>query len=767
MSNSSLGDLTTPEQYIKHYFELLKTDLNKKELQISKVGLIGYFLNILGYSQFDIKQYFDSILKEAFVATSDIDDNLNLHASIYRYVPLNAIKASIVGNFQFDFTALPTKGSDVVMRNVHISDLELNIDDMNYILDSQYLIINNNTSYVCQITDSENHISNVPFLFTQPTVLIKDLFQYSTLQTTFHSPNYTYGTYYSYILNIDEGQYMSNIVVYVNAVEYDIQSVKWVSQSKDNVVFIRQLSGGKILIELGSGVHGRHVPNSEIKVVVKTTNGTSGNISSHSLKPYSGTALVIDTLADQTTRGPITIDAKSFITVNIDYAENGTNPLVGDELRVAILDYINSRDTLISKSDFDNLIKNLTYDNFVLFKKTDFVDNIIYNFAPIMNKQIVPVRTLSHSMSKTEFDAAGVYRPEFLVNSESFISPFMYVWDEFKYVYNGYIVDSFVSAYFSEINIKSGGENQIPPALSLSATYLHSSDKIQFDVTSYENLGRYSANITIPEINITDQSMTAIDNNTFRYVYPSGLIYENMDVNVTVSDTTTVVKLFNYTVNDFALVTDVSDVFFLKTYGDTTTYVLNVPVIPTAVFESDEDFYLQKFISLFGSIGLNDKAKMISDEVQMRFINSNYIRASILKEVTVSGLEFDLSLPLKIIVDINGSKEITIRDKINITSVTSQLEFDLAEHLLQNYTGTKISLYRTKIIDFVHNYGSWIKSVVITISDSNSNEIINGNFETYDQNDILDNLSKFDVATFCPIYWYWDLNDIVINTTLV
>ena len=765
--SSALGDLTTPEQYIKHYFELLKTDLSKKELQISKVGLIGYFLNILGYSQFDIKQYFDSILKEAFVATSDVDDNLNLHASIYRYTPSNAVVASLVGNFQFDFAALPTKGSDVVTRNIYISNLKLNVDDMNYILDSQYLIINNNTNYVCQITNSENHVFNVPFLFTQPTVLIKDLFQYSLMRTTFQSPSYTYGTYYSYIINIADGQSMSDITVYVNDIMYDTQSVKWVSQSEDNVVFLRQLSGGKILIELGSGIHGRHIPNSEIKVVIKTTNGANGNISAHSVKPYNGSVSVIDTLVDDTTRGPVTIEAKSFITTNIDYGENGTNPLVGDDLRVAILDYINSRETLIAKSDFINLIKNFTYDNFVLFKKTDFVDNIIYNFAPIMDKDVVPVPTLSHSMPKTEFDAAGLYRPEFVINSEDFISPFIYVWDAFKYVYNGYIIKPFVSAYFSQIDIKSAGENQTPPALNLSATYLHTSDSIQFDVTSYESLIGYDADITIPEINITDQSMIAIDSNTFRYIYPSGLVYNDMDVSVTLSDTTTFVNMFDYTVNDFALITDVSDVFFLKTYGDTTNYVLNVPVIPTAIFEVDEDFYLQKFISLFGSLGLSDKTKMISDEVQMRFINSNYVTSSLLKEVTTSGLEFDLILPFQITVNINGSKEIAIQNKVNVTAIKSQLEFDLAEHLLKNYTGTKISFYKTKIIDLVHNYGSWIKSVSITIADSNSNDIPDGNFETYDQNDILDDLSKFAVATFCPIYWYWDLNNITINVTLV
>lgn len=764
---TSLGDLTTPEQYIKHYYDLLKSDLNKKDLQISKVGVIGYLLNVFGYSQFDIKQYFDSILKEAFVATSDIDDNLNLHASIYRYTPLTAVASSVVGNFQFDFTALPTKSSDVATRNIFISGLEMNIEDLNYILDSKYVINNSDNNYVCQITDNVGGILNIPFLQTLPQVLIKNFYQYLTSSTIFNSPNYTYGTYYAYIITIDEGQYVSNIDVYVNDVKFDVRTIKWTSRSSDNAVFIRQLTGGKILLELGSGLYGKYIPNSEVKIIVKTTNGTDGNVLTNTIKPHAGSVSIIDTLDDQTTRGPIVIEPKSFLTINVEYSENGLNPLVGDDLRAAILDYIGSRDNLISKSDFDNLIKNLTYDNFMLFKKTDFVDNIIYNFAPFMNKQIVPVRALSHSMPKTEFDITD-YRPTFTINSESFISPFMYVWDDFKHVYDGYIVDPVVSASFSDV-VFLQDDTLIPPALSLRLEYSHSADEVQFDVTSYENLLGYDVAISIPEINISDQSMVAFDSNTFRYIYSSGLIYDSMDISLTVSDSTSHVDLFTYSVDNVKLVNDVSDVLFLKTYGDTTTYVLNVPVMPTSVFEAEEDFYLQKFISLFGSIGLNDKCKMISDEVQMRFINSNYISSTILRELTTSGLDFDLILPFKIQIDITGSKEITIENNINITSTKAQIEFDLAEFLLNKYTGTQISFYKTQIIDFIHNFGSFIKSVDVTVTDSSSpvNEIVNGNFETYEQDKIFDNLTKLEVATYCPIYFWWDLNNITINVNLV
>jgi hypothetical protein len=765
--STSFGSLTTPDEYISYYYNLLKTELDKKDLQISKVGLIGYLLNIFGYTQFDVKQYYDYLFKEGFLSTADVDDNLILHGSIFRYFPANANPASIVGTFEFDFSKIPTKSSSVVKREIYITDLKINVGGLIYTLDSQYLIVNTSSNYMCQITDSDGKIFNIPFLYANPTISIRDLNQYSSEEVIFNSPNYSRGTYYAYSISIDENVYLADISVYVNNAEYEIKTIKWDSEATDQVVFVRQLSN-KILIELGSGVHGNYIPNSEIKVIVKTTSGTQGNISIQEINPYYGNVIVYDTLDDDTVEGPLLADISTFVTVNVEYGENGADPLSGADLRSAILDYVYTRDNLISELDFDKVLGAVTSDNFVLFKKTDFIDNIIYNFVPFKNKQLIPIRSLSYSPSKTEFDDAGMYRPNFTINDATYISPFLYSWDSFLHVYKGYIISPIVRSYFSDISTENNID-EIPPSLSLTMTYLDSTDEVRFDVTSYEELTDYSAIISIPEVNVTDESMTKVDSNTFRYVYPSGVIYDEMDVSVDVYDTTSSVKMFTYLVEDVKIITDISDIFYLKTYGDTTSYVLNVPVIPIADFELDEDYYIQKFINLFGSIGLDNKTKMISDEVQLRFINADRISSTILEELTTSGLDFELVLPLKIQIDIHGSKSSVINNQVSVSSVKSQLELELAQFLVSNYTGTQISFYKTKIIDFVHNYGSWIKSVSVTITDSSTipNEISGGNIETYNQSDILDQLSVFQRAVYCPVYFYWDINNITINVSLV
>ena len=63
---------STPEEFVDYYYEKLKTDLAVYNIKISKVGFIGFLFNMLGYTHFDVKTYYDSLFKEAFVATGQI-----------------------------------------------------------------------------------------------------------------------------------------------------------------------------------------------------------------------------------------------------------------------------------------------------------------------------------------------------------------------------------------------------------------------------------------------------------------------------------------------------------------------------------------------------------------------------------------------------------------------------------------------------------------------------------------------------------------------
>ena len=59
----------------------------------------------------------------------------------------------------------------------------------------------------------------------------------------------------------------------------------------------------------------------------------------------------------------------------------------------------------------------------------------------------------------------------------------------------------------------------------------------------------------------------------------------------------------------------------------------------------------------------------------------------------------------------------------------------------------------------------WVKWCQIFVTDNNGNAIPDNNIESNEQKITIDNLNKFQAVTFCPYYWWWDLNNIEIEMT--
>lgn len=73
--NINLATLT-PEEFSNYFFNSLKNELGVYNLQASKVGFIGFLINLLSNITYDSKLYKDSLFKEAFPATAQIDDEI-------------------------------------------------------------------------------------------------------------------------------------------------------------------------------------------------------------------------------------------------------------------------------------------------------------------------------------------------------------------------------------------------------------------------------------------------------------------------------------------------------------------------------------------------------------------------------------------------------------------------------------------------------------------------------------------------------------------
>jgi hypothetical protein len=81
----------------------------------------------------------------------------------------------------------------------------------------------------------------------------------------------------------------------------------------------------------------------------------------------------------------------------------------------------------------------------LLFKKTQLIDNTFYLYYPLRNKIFEPVYSTTTTYSISEFEenlitideTKYVYSPEKVINNKTFISPFLYVFDNLLNFYQG------------------------------------------------------------------------------------------------------------------------------------------------------------------------------------------------------------------------------------------------------------------------------------------------------------------------------------------
>jgi len=255
-------DYTTPEEFVNYYYNQLKTELGVFDLQISKVGFVGFFMNLLGYTHFDLKQYYDSLFKEAFVGTSQTEESQYIHASTYGYIPTFATAASAVGTIEFDMVNwLPRRPYGVVRREVIVGyssssgtitqiDAKFFIDDFQFTVDAIYKFIevedNGLYYYSADVITADGTKLTIPSSTSTISVPLYSTTQYSRKEISFVLKPYNFGSFQTYYFGIDAGYYLSDLQVFVTLSgstteeEYQIKYTKYLEKGDSKSVFLRK-----------------------------------------------------------------------------------------------------------------------------------------------------------------------------------------------------------------------------------------------------------------------------------------------------------------------------------------------------------------------------------------------------------------------------------------------------------------------------------------------------------------------------------------------
>ena len=433
MADTTVVNFRTPQEFIDYYSANLKQELSLYDIQVNKLGFIGFFLNLLGHTSYDVKQYYDSLFKEAFVATAQDTENLYFHAATYGYLPTFATPSSAYGNIVFDFASLPRKQSNVVRREVILgtADEDITFDNEGYkfISSSKYKFVELINDYFVTLTSESGQVQQIPFATSEISAPFQDFKQFTTQQFVISLPNYNFGTYYPYIIEIDEG-FIADINVSIRPKgasvyeEYGVNYVKYFEESFSKTVFLRKLTSQKFVIEFGSGVRGAYVPSSDVKINVKVTKGAGGNITTGGAISPDGYATVINYFSDGTNNS-YSVSAGKLISVDFNYSSDGIDPLSGDDLRNDIISHIQSYDMLVDELDFYNIAMKYMSDFRFLFKKSNIQDNIMYLCRSIRDKyqSVVKTENLTFRIIDSAEQPVNLIQT---INSEGIIEPDIY-----------------------------------------------------------------------------------------------------------------------------------------------------------------------------------------------------------------------------------------------------------------------------------------------------------------------------------------------------
>jgi len=840
----NLNELSTPEEFIKHYYNQLKLDLNSVDLQISKVGLIGYMLNLMGNLQYDIKQYYNYLFNEAFPVSAIDNANLIEHSTLFGFNYDLAVPATLNGSIKFNLDALLLPTVNIIKREIHLNSASFNINGMQYVMDSKYVIIMTKTNSIMnwfiQVTNSNGEKTNFPVTYSNAYAAIIDFNQYKQFTEIFSVPLYKFNSFYPIKIKIPDVQDVCSINVRVQEVgndyeqDFEIKNIKNFSESNDTHVFYRiyETEQGKtLLIELGSGVHGKYIPRSTITIIVKTTYGEKGNIGIHNIKTEISNDVTIFDYYSNIDMNEIRLNSRDFIGLEIINGSGGRNILKQEKLRDSLIEYVQNRDNLISETDYRQIVGKIFEYYTVMFKKSTLHENIIYIYIDILDKYLNPIYTNTKVISYDEFTSnlnpSYIIRNEYNVLETYIVNPIIiddnrqlicpFIFKKVKNIssFSALLLKHNYSQYYTSIiendiykllatSIGStlyriSSYNKVLPLIyleiKLEMENISDTESVChtiFSIKSTSDISNYIFKLTISNLGIYDEIMTFEEGSSIStYYIHTGLTSEVFTATVNVYDMISyttenepfvlkdiLVNILDLKFENVQYLLNLEDILRLKTIiyknerAETEHLLMSVPLIDKEQYDDNKDYIVNTLYTRLKGLNINN-VRLITDDPQIRFLNSNYISKDYLKVLCplTPQYDFDLYLPLKVFINLTFIKSYILLNKLDIVIEVEKIKYEISKFLNSEKTGPDFYFYKSTIDDIIHNFPS-VKGADVFITDKTgyrdaNNNILgqyipNGNLVISSQDDLIDRMTKDQILKYCPTLFWWDINNISI-----
>jgi hypothetical protein len=647
---NNIGNLVDTNQFAEFYFDKLKEKLNLTDINLNRLGFVGFFIELLGNVQYDVKGYYDHLFNESFPISATDNTNLLYHSAVFGYSPELAKPAEIVGIFNID--PILTNINAVSRRELVLKDISFIIDNIEFHLDSNYTIVyssNSDSSYMTMNVEIlyKNIYDIVPVLYSNSKIKTVGLLQYSRQEIQFGTSNYSFGSHYIYDIPITDYLYELSVDVQLSGLDFTsfkVLPIKEFASDDDPVVFYNILPDNTLRLYFGSGIKGMYVPGKTVNLIIKTTKAEKGNIGQHIITAVKGVVDRYDydnnnniiSYPSSNDDGSISTNASSVLTLDIINGLGGKNPATEDVLRRELLKYIQTRDNLVSDTDFHNNLKTYSKDSEILFKKTEIAENIIYLYGRILNKYLYPIYTLTETILRTKFEQQlrtvnnkkYVINPTFNIYGNDFNCPFYFEYNSLFNTYDGYIYYETIDFFPSESPV-IGSSIILPKDLFITLAYNKVTDitriYIKTNTKAFDKIASIKLECQLLNISTNLTKMTSglddFEHDAFFYDY-TGVISKPTTFKISLNIPTSSLDSIFYIFNDIQNVFNQIQSLRLKFYTRSTIqYLMNVPLVYSDEYNRNKLYYTDTIKAMFDNMNLKEN-RMISDEVQFRFLNT-------------------------------------------------------------------------------------------------------------------------------------------------
>ncbi|MFW6219377.1 MAG: hypothetical protein ACOC33_00785 [bacterium] len=552
--------LKTPQEYITEYAQKLRNDLNMYDLDVNYFGFVGFILNALGWGRFDSSQYYDFLFKEAFISTSDKDENLTLHGSIHNYNPTPGIPSQAIGNIHFDFDALPRFNSSIMnSREVHFggNDIYFDIDQFRFYVQSKYIFYQDANQIKTIIIDPDGKIEHIPSASRQITVPLRNTKQYDIENINIKLPHYPFGSYYSYSIDLSKS-FLYDIDIEVKESDssefnkYEYSFIKFLQDGNSKTVFLKNLSPMSFVIEFGSGIHGNWTPNSTVNIKIYSTHGSKGNLSHKNEYAVKIKSPIYMTTHYHNSDAQISNISPKLFNIEFEYSEGGKDMASGPQLRDNIITYIQSRDNLINDIDFKNIYEKYhTKNDFkFLLRKIGPIDNTFYLYNVFRNKYMNIIPTTNKFIEVLKYNDSSLIFSN--INIETFHDDNGTLKYGEEYVYLLSMADSFGRTRTTTVGCEIENENHNAIRITWddlefinkyitygrkSEFYVHKWELDSNEFIDYGNVPNPISNINL-SFDYNENSILSNDEYTYRIqsILNDGSYSEIIDINTVIVD---------------------------------------------------------------------------------------------------------------------------------------------------------------------------------------------------------------------------------------